>query len=118
MREIKRNAQTVTTSTVLLIYGLLMIFQPNVYLRVLEPPMRYILIFGCIFSSSITLFSALTGMNNLKGTALSWVAGIWGALAYLYFTHPLQNVSWLMCVGLTVVSLIALRRGDFLDDTN
>ena len=98
------------------LYGLHMQFG-NTYVRILEPPMRYVLIIGLIIVPILSLIFILSRKNKLLKYAMSLNAGLWAMIGTMYVINPIPNGGWVLAYLITFINWNLLVEGDWRCET-
>lgn len=94
------------------LYGLHMQFG-NTYVRILEPPMRYVLIIGLIIVPVLSLIFILNRKNKPLKYAMSLNAGLWAMIGTMYLINPIPNGGWVLAYLIMFVNWNLLVEGDW-----
>ena len=94
------------------LYGLHMQFS-GAYIRILEPPMRCVLIFGLIIVPILSLIFIFNRRNKLLKHTMSLNAGLWAMIGTMYLINPIPNGGWVLAYIITVINWNLLVEGDW-----
>ena len=96
-------------------YGLHMILGFT-SLRLLEPPMRWVLVAGLLLSPILNV--AFIKINDARklNISLRITTIIWIIITGLYFLHPISNGGWILTLTPVLLGLVILARGDWRDE--
>lgn len=115
MGKIKSNLNNLTLALALLVYAIDLFLRDTTYIRILEPPARYVLIAVMLVVSILNILGVAFSWQKTRGLGLIGIAGCWSGVSYLYWVNPVSNGGWTLTLALTVITLTALYRGDFSD---
>lgn len=111
----KKWIYTLTLALGTLLFGISGIIHQT-YLRIVEPPMRWLLIGLMIVIPLLIFISILKNKPNVVGSLMIGIGGVWGSVTLLYFISPLQNSGWILSGIITLTCLATLMRGDWSRD--
>lgn len=109
---IQNNLNSIWINLVTIVYGVVLIFS-NTHIRLIEPPMRYLLIVACLILPIILLIVMYREQRNLRGWLVIALAVLWWWIAWLYFINPVNNAGWILAISNVGHAFILLFRGNF-----
>lgn len=109
---ISQNLSSLWLSSITLLYGVALMLSDN-RIRLIEPPMRYLLIGLCIILPIIKIIALYQGWNKARGWVLIALAVLWWWVAWLYFINPISNSGWILAISNVGHIFIRLSRGRF-----
>lgn len=95
-----------------MIYGIALIISNN-HIRIIEPPMRYLLIVTCFVLPIILLTVIYKDKKHARGWLFIGLAVLWWWIAWLYFINPVNNSGWILAISNVGHIFIHLFRGRF-----
>lgn len=102
-------------NAITVLYGLNMAIG-NHYIRILEPPLRYVLIACLLVSPLLAQLSLATFKRRYLGWLLVLISMSWAFVAWFYFVHPVKNGGWGLALGYMLLTFVQLYRGDYRDE--
>ena len=114
-RFIGRNLSSLWLSVIAIAYGLALACANN-YIRIVEPPLRYLLIALFFTLPIIKVIALYKGWDKFRGWVLIALAVTWGWVAVLYFIHPISNAGGILAISNVGHTFIHLARGRFEDN--
>lgn len=109
---ITRNLTSIWLNIITMFYGAALITSKN-YIRIIEPPMRYVLIFACFALPMILLVVIYKKQDKARGWLFIALAVLWWLIAWLYFINPVNNSGWILAISNVGHIFIHLYRGRF-----
>ncbi|KAA9232810.1 MULTISPECIES: hypothetical protein [Aerococcus] len=113
MQNIRKNAYTYALALTTVLFGISLILQRNTYIRLIEPPTRWLLILACFVLPTWLIWSNSTNRPKGKSWSVIGIAALWAGIAALYVIHPVQNGGWALCLGISLLTLATLSTGDW-----
>ena len=83
------------------------------YVRILEPPMRYVLIAGLILVPILSLIFIFSRRNRLLKHTMSLNAGLWAMVGTMYLINPIPNGGWVLAYVIMLINWNLLVEGDW-----
>jgi len=95
-----------------MLYGVVL-FLSDPYIRIIEPPWRYLLKFLCLAIPVALLVVIYKRWKRARGWLFIALALLWWWIACLYFINPVNNSGWILAISNVGHCFILLFRGKF-----
>ena len=112
---ISQNLSSLWLSSITLLYGVVLMVS-DARIRIIEPPLRYLLIGLCIILPVIKIIALRKSWDKTRGWVLIAMAVTWWWIAWLYFINPVNNSGWILATSNVGHIFIHLARGRFEDN--